>query len=229
MKRNILIIGCSSKIAKKYIEESYSIYNIYATYNRALADLPNGIKELYSLNLNSKSSILEFLKNIKEISFSGVLFFASTYSIDSIDAAGLYEQILEDQQVNVFGPCLIARSLKYEKLGRVFFFSDAGRNNPRENYLSYNISKQSLENINKLLATELHDRAITICFAMGPVLAPEGTSNINKYYNRNLISTGDITLGLARYINFIIDEPNLSMTGVTLYYDGGTYLRRLDI
>ncbi len=229
MKRNILIIGCSSKIAKKYIEESYSLYNIYATYNRESANLPHGIKELYSLNLSSKSSILEFLKKIEDISFSGVLFFASTHSIDSIDAADFYEQILEDQQVNVFGPCLIARSLKYEKLGRVFFFSDAGLNNPRENYLSYNLSKQSLENINKLLATELHDRAISVCFALGPVLAPEGTSDINKYYNRNLISTEDITLGLAKYINFIIDESNLSMTGVTLNYDGGTYLRRPDI
>lgn len=228
-KYNVLLVGCTSKIARLFQQTYADQYTFYGTYAHAPNKLPQGFKELYQVDLKNPGSVQTFLNHVRDIPFKAVLFLASTYDVDRTAPEGFMQQMLSDQQVNVLSPAAIARSVTYADsgLGRAIFFGDSGLDTPKPRYLSYSLSKLMLEKLVKLLAVELAERAICLCFKLGPTYAPVNTSDPESYYSRNLVKVPDVPVGLIRYLNFIISEDNLNVTGAEIVYDGGTYLRRL--
>lgn len=229
MKRRadrILVIGCTSKIAKLFLDTYCDDYEFYGTYHSTLLSQIAHVEKSYNVDLGDTEAVLKFVDSIKHLTFRAVLFFASTYDKDKTQAEDFTQQVLSDQLVNVLSPCLIARSINYQIPGRVIFFGDAGLNVPKPHHLSYSVSKLMLDGLNKLLAVELKDRAISLCFKLGPTLASSEFRPKSSYYDKNLISVTDVPLGLVEYLNFVIEAKNFNATGAEIVYDGGAYLRR---
>ena len=224
--RKILIVGCNSKIARLFLTEYAGRYDFFGTYARTKPDDTRSYRELYHLDLAEIGSVESFVRRIEPISFKAVLFLASTYAKDDMTLKSQFEQSQLDRQVNAISPAIIARHLQFHgALGRVFFFGDSGLQHPKLHYSSYTFSKHLLDEVVAVTAMELKDKAISIGVNLGPTLAPGGSDKA-AYYSRNLINVESAALGLVRLIDFMINEPNLNMTGATIQYDGGTYLRR---
>lgn len=228
MKKNLLIIGTNSKLAKLFTKTYAESFNFYGTYHDGPFKESDVYNQQYKLDLSKPDEVLDFIKTVQPLEFSGVLFFASTYSQDPTDSSDLLAQMLLDQQINAIAPSVMAKSLNYAPQGRIILFGDSGLNTPKRQAMSYSHSKLLLEQTCKLLAVELMDKATCVCFLLGPTMAPEDISEDNKnaYYSRSLNPTKDIPLGLVHYINFILEDDDLNITGSSIYYDGGTYLRR---
>lgn len=225
-KDNILIVGCASKIAQLFLDEYTDKYTFYGTYSETLPKNSASYNHLYKLDLADIEAVGNFIASIDSIPFKAVLFFASTYSEDDTTPKSRLQQLLLDQRINAIAPATIAQHLQfYDGLGRVLFFGDSGIQHPKPGYSSYTFSKDLLDEVVAITAVELKDRAISIGINLGPTFAPP-SSDKERYYSRNLIQVAQVPLGLVRLLDFIIDEPNLNMTGTTIAYDGGAYLKR---
>jgi len=227
-KKNVLIVGGSSKISKMFISNYSDIYNIHATFN---TNRPSCIpkERLYNLDLNSSKSVQSFIDNIRNISFRAVIFLASTIGKDKNNYDELYNQTISDLNINVVAPLFIAKNINYgPRLGRTIFFGDSGRLHPRKNMNSYNIYKNILEELVMSLGVDLSSKSIVLGIDLGPTLPDSSVENKENYYAKNLIQVNNPTLGLVNLISFIIDEDNLNMTSTFIKYDGGTYTKRIN-
>lgn len=222
MKR-ILIVGGNSKLARKFIDRSKDKYDLHATYR----NLPKASSlAAHKLDLVDSQSVKQFLDSVKDISFDGVLFFASTFSNDMQREQKYEMQIQQDMLINALAPYQIARNLTVSKHARCVFFGDSIIGNPRAGYHSYSLSKHTMEYIVMALAIERRDELTTICFRLGPTMPPEDLPNTDAYfYDRTVIRVPDVPGGLLDYLEFLIDHDNLSVTGAFVDYDGGFYLK----
>lgn len=224
-KANILIVGGNSKIAQVFIDKYYQDFNIYATF-RSLPVNKSKYSQAYELNLENKQAVLSFIDKIKTIDFKAVLFLASTFKTDAVTNNQFLDQLSSDQQINVFSGITIARNLNYEKTGRVIFFGDVALAQPRIKKISYELSKAYLVQVIKSLAVDLADQAVVLAFNLGPIIDYNQNNQPNNFTEFNLVEVNQPILGLVNFINFIINEDNLSMTGSLIDYDGGFSLKK---
>jgi NAD(P)-dependent dehydrogenase (short-subunit alcohol dehydrogenase family) len=223
MKNKILIIGGNSKLARKFIQRFGADYSLHVSYYRKQRKpLDNEIQ--YSLDLSNSESINSFISKLDTTDFTAVLFFASTYSSDMREEKPFNKQLNSDMAINALGPYEISRKLQVEQECKLIFFGDTATHMPRSERHSYSLSKNTMEYVVKCIATERPEKIRSFCFRLGPTLAPESSTDPNKYYNRNLIHVHDAADGLVEYINFLINAKNLSSTGGFIDYDGGSGL-----
>lgn len=225
--KKLLIVGCSSKIAKDFVARAKGDYELYGTFANHAPDAIS-FQRCYQLDLSSKESVLHFLDKINEIAFDGVLFFAATYGADESSPGDYFDQLLEDIKINTLSQSLIARHIAYTKNAKVLFFGDSGLRQPKKNFTSYSISKATLHAVAEILAVELADKARVISFLLGPTKPEKSaeTAASGEYFKRNAVRVDDPAAGLVSYILFLLQEDNLSITGIQIPYDGGAYLLR---
>lgn len=223
--KKILIIGATSKVAQRLISEIKNNYDLVlaSRTEERVSDTTT-----LPLNLSSVTSIESFIERCHKTRFSAVFVFSSTYKPDELSPGGFLSETFSDFSTNVIGPVLVLKNLVYEKGARVFLFGDAGLSNPKSNYSSYSMSKALLRQSLKSLAVELAPKNVSVLeFALGPTLPHEDTTERKKAYrDRNLLRVDDPVDGLIKLCIFIIQTPNVNMTGSTIRYDGGTYLKR---
>ncbi|MFZ3010084.1 MAG: SDR family oxidoreductase [Candidatus Microsaccharimonas sp.] len=223
--KKILIIGVTSKIAEKFIESVKDVYEIYGTY-QSKDFIKKDTVHYLPLDLNDHSSVEELTVLLHAHSFFSVFLFSSTYSKD---ATSIDEYLLDaekDLRINALSPIAILKQLHYEPSATVFLFADAGLQTPKKNFSAYSVSKHVLSALGTLLAVELANTARVVTFKLGPTMAPSNTDHAEEYYDRTLHRVDEPVQGLIRYIQFLMNEKNLSMTGTEIVYDGGTYLKR---
>jgi len=226
--KKILIIGASSKIAKRLIALLDGSYELTIT-SRLTADSRGSSCTTTVLDLLDEVAVQNFITQHKETRYIGVLVFSATYESDSDSAPGYYAQMMRDLTINSLAPMTILRSISYDEGARVFLFSDAGLAHPKHRFTSYAASKALLEQQSRSLAVELAPSgASVITFALGPTY-PQSTKaeEIIQYRKRCLITVDDPTKGLVELIRFILETPNINITGTTIQYDGGAYLKRV--
>lgn len=226
-RENILLIGCTSKLGRLFYETYKDEYNFYGTYASTPPRQEDAYKEVFHLDLSDIKSVGHFIEQTAHIPFRAVLFLASAYCEDKEENADFLEQLIAEHQVVSLSPVVIARGLSYAApMGRVIFFGDAGLLQPKRHFVSYSLSKASLEQTVRSLAVELSDRALCLAFRLGPTFVSDGSNNKDEYYAKNLITVRNVPHGLVKYLHFIINEADLNATGTIIDYDGGTYLRR---
>jgi short-subunit dehydrogenase len=225
---NILLIGACSKICERFINEYFNDYNLYGTYHIKKPSQKDRLKKLIQLDMHNVDNLTKFMHEIKEIEFKAVIFFASTYTKDQSDSKDYLSQLVSDININVISPTFIAKNLNIKKneLGRIIFLSDSGIKVPKAHYTSYINTKIIIESMIKNLAVEMEKKAIVTSFRLGPTLCDVDVKNKKQYYNKNLINVPDASKGLVEYIEFIINNKNLNITGNSIDYDGGAYIKR---
>jgi NAD(P)-dependent dehydrogenase (short-subunit alcohol dehydrogenase family) len=179
----------------------------------------------YGINLNSVSSILEFLDAIRDVVFDAVLYTASTYTVDASEEHAFAEQCTRDMQINTIGALLIGKRVLLRKGSTFIVFGDAGLLIPKPNYSSYLLSKAALDQTIKSLAIERTDTSF-LNIKLGPVLPPDDRENKASFYSRNLKRVDEPVEGLIELCMSLIRIDNLGMTGCSINYDGGAYLKQ---
>lgn len=225
-KNNILVIGCGSKIAQGLIARAKDSYEIYGTYFNGK---PDGVPEsnLFKVDLANPAQLQQFIADIQDIPFKAILFFASTYKADSDSIEDYMHNFERDLRVNALHQILIAKHATYAEKAKVLLFGDAGLYQPKKGFTSYSVSKSLLQTLSRILAAELIETATVITFALGPTKPPKAWEQSEKaYFTRNPVQVADPAGGLVNYIMFLIEEENLSTTGIEIPYDGGAYLLR---
>lgn len=225
MKKKILIIGSSSKIAQALIGATGDKYEIYAT-SRTATEILNAVHTHYVLDLSDRQAISTFLTEVKDIVFDAVLFFAATYSPDPEGQESYLDQLQSDLQINALSSLQLSKGLSLKPGSTIILFGDAGLSTPKEGYTSYSITKAVVEQITKALAVDLSPNTRVLCFRLGPTYARENHPDRKQYYSKLLINVNDPVEGLVRSLCFYIDESNICMTGSFINYDGGAYLKR---
>lgn len=224
--KKILIIGATSKIARRLIADLGDNYHLTLT-SKSLID-SSQVLETVILDLTDEVSVENFVDQQRGKLYAGVFVFAATYEQDSDVYSRYCTQMMRDFTTNTLAPMVILRSLSYEEGGSVFLFGDAGIAHPKEHFMSYTTSKALLEQETRSLAVELAPRGVSvIAFALGPTY-PENNDpkKIARYKERCLLKVADPTEGLVRLSRFLLETPNINITGTTIQYDGGAYLKR---
>ena len=131
-----------------------------------------------------------------------------------------------DLQINSFSQLTVAKFLTYAPDAKVFLFGDSGLQQPKKNFSSYSLSKAVLHSLVSIIAIELAERAKVLCFALGPTKPSASEMRKSEYFAQNAVQVDNPTSGLISYITFLLQQDNLSMTGIEIPYDGGAYLIR---
>lgn len=223
--KKLLIVGCTSKIARRFIETAKNDCELYGTLNNA-QNTPDGLHKTYTVNLANPDEVTQFTQTVSDTTFDGVLFFASAYTPDPEDQHALIDSVQRHLQVNALSALQIATGLHYNKGASVIFFGDSGLQAPKPNHVAYSLSKSLLENMTKTLAVQLKDSARVLCFRLGPVYARHDHPDPEAFHNRNLLRVDDAPGGLVRTLLSMLKEPDLGMTGSIIDYDGGAFLKR---
>ena len=223
-RKKLLLVGCTSKISRRFVAAAAQSYELYGTSLTA-TDLPHGISHHYQLDFRDQQQVAEFIEFVKGISFDGVLCFASIYTADPQSPAKLAGHLTESIQVNVGSPLQIARGVQYANNSSLIFFGDAGLCLPKQGHTAYSLSKAMVDDMTRLLAIELQPATRVLCFRLGPVQTRPDHPDASRYYGRNLLRVTDPGQGLVNLLLFCIGESNLGMTGACIDYDGGAYLQ----
>ncbi len=225
--KKILIVGASSKLARRFLLTKGDEYKLYGTYNNIPPKTGKIMIQQYKLNLANVVSINTFTDTVASIVFDGLLFFASTYIADPQDKSDMTGRYQSDMFINSTSIAILAKNIHFQPGSKIIVLGDSGISLPKKGYTSYSLSKLALEDIIKLLAVDLAPNVSTICIKLGPTLTAYRGTEKELYYDRNLIKVKDPASGLINFINFLLNEPNFNSTGFIVNYDGGTYLRRI--
>ena len=224
--KKILVIGADSKIAKTLQQITDGTYSLVLSSRK-----PNMTPEKHSilhLDLSDATSVKTFTEQVADETFAAVFIFASTYRPDQESTTEYLEQAREDSVINALAPISILRSLRYEAKAKVFLFGDAGLDHPKEKHSGYSISKLLFEHLSKELAVELAPKDVSvIMFRLGPTVPSAQSESAHKeFHHRRLLGVEDPAKGLIKLCLFLLEEPNISITGTIIDYDGGAYLKR---
>ena len=223
--KRVLIIGSSSKIARLFIKDCPTDYEVYGTYRSAPSTLLPTDHQ-FRADLGKPDEINNFLQQISQLSFDAVLMFAASYEPDPEISDDYFDTFMKSLQLNSAGPVAIARGVNFAPNSKLFLFGDAGLNHPKKHFTAYSMAKFTVAEATKLLAVELAPNTACICLQLGPTLRPSDKPKGN-YYDKCLLKVEDPAAGLVHLLHFLIKEHNLNATGCTINYDGGAYLRRL--
>lgn len=222
--KKVLIIGCTSKIARAFIKAAVGQFEIHGAC-RNQSEAPTGLTACYGINLESIPSVFEFLDTVRDIVFDAVLYTASIYTADVSDDHVFTEQCLRDMQVNAIGALLIGKKVRLSNVSTFIVFGDAGLGVPKPLHSSYSLSKTALDQVVKSLAIERINTSF-LNIKLGPVLPPDDRGDKESFYSRNLKRVDDHVQGLVELCMSLILIENLGMTGCSISYDGGAYLKR---
>ncbi len=226
MIKKILVVGVTSKIAKQFLLTKSSKCELYGTYNNNPLKKEKLLKGQFKLDLSSVTSINSFIDLVSDITFDGMIIFASTYVADPLTKNEMESRYQSDMFINVTSVAIIAKNINFQAGSKIVVLGDNGTSLPKKGYSSYTLSKLALDEVVKVLAVDLAPNVSTICIKLGPTLSNHHLLRNDHYYDKGLIKVKDPTRGLINFINFLINEPNFNTTGSVVNYDGGAYLRR---
>ena len=221
-KKNVLIIGGTSKIARLFIAKFRDEYAFTIT-QRSVKQGEDGHAEL---DLSSSDSVQAFITAQDQMLYDAVLVFASVYEKDPSDIDQYLSRAEHDMRVNTLSQLAILKGLRYQKNSTVLLFGDAGTGTPKPGFSIYTVTKAALSASTKPLAIDLKDTTKVLTLKLGPTLAPSSRPDTASYYAKNLFSVDEPVEGLIDLCHFLIQEKNLGMTGSEISYDGGAYLKR---
>ena len=133
------------------------------------------------------------------------------------------------QAVNLRAPMVLARAfaaqISEDGAGNIINLNDFRASRPGPDHFAYTISKVGLQGLTRSLALELAPKIRVNELALGAVLAPEGAHEDYIHTLRSEIPAGTFPSPheVAHAMLFLLE--NASVTGQTLYIDGGRHLK----
>lgn len=133
------------------------------------------------------------------------------------------------QAVNLRAPMILSQAFAARipegRTGNIINLNDFRASRPGPDHFAYTISKVGLQGLTRSLAIDLAPDIRVNELALGAVLAPEGASEDYVHTLRSEIPAGKFpsSYEVAHAMLFLLE--NESVTGQTLYIDGGRHLR----
>ena len=113
-----------------------------------------------------------------------------------------------------------------EQKGSIVNITDAKENNPKKNYIIYNIAKSGLVSLTRSLAIDLAPDVRVNAVAPGAILWPENNQESEVGYRENIISQTflkkqGVPKNIAKAVVFLLTAATYS-TGAVIHVDGGS-------
>lgn len=235
IQKNALITGAAVRIgsylAKKLAYDGYSIALHYNTseqeaYELAKDLLPLTNVLLFKADLTNKEEATQLISDVnKQLGPVNLLINnASICKNDNLD--NLDSSVLENHfAIHINSIIYLSQNMANQKVsGDIINLIDSDISKNLKKFFSYYLSKKSLFDLTKMLAVSLAPSIKVNAIAPGPVLFKEGQ---NPIVYKDLINEAPLhreaTLQeLYDSIMFLVN--NNSITGQTIYLDGGRHL-----
>ena len=185
------------------------------------------------LDLSDLASVDEYLNSAKP-DFDVCIHCAGINTLSGIEDV-TDEIMIEAFNVNLLSAVKIIKSnaarMKEKQFGRVVFISSLYSAVSRENRIAYSTTKTALLGLTRTLALELAPYNILVnCVAPGYVMTDMTRKNLSEEEIRKIesnIPTGRFqeTTEIADAVGFLCSDLNKSITGQSLYVDGGFLCR----
>ena len=224
MKKNILIIGSSSQIAREVIKLSnLKGDNIFAT-SRSPIDIP--VNKFFQVDPNEDLSVLDSLPE----SIDALVYCPGSISLKSIQRMNISD-IREDFKINFEGAFHIIKkvlpNLKKDDGASVVFISSVAASTGMTFHSSIAASKSALEGFARSLSAELAPRVAVNCIAPSLTDTPMAEhliNNENKLKSskeRHPLNTIGDPKSIAKIIYNLFSARENWITGQTINIDGG--------
>jgi NAD(P)-dependent dehydrogenase (short-subunit alcohol dehydrogenase family) len=150
---------------------------------------------------------------------------ASIFPQDTLDSI-TFENLSENIRVNTWVPLFLNREFsKKIKRGAIINMLDTRTKDPDTNWhLSYNLSKNLLETLTKMLALKFAPDITVNGIAPGLILPPEGKGEefLKKIKNTVPLNRTGISSDISQAMIFLLKSEFI--TGQVIYVDGGRHL-----
>lgn len=235
LQKNALITGSAVRIGKYLAEKlAYDGYSIAIHYNNSEHEayklaknlLPLTNVMLFKADLTKKDQTTQLIDNInKQLGPVNLLINnASICKNDNLTC--LDSSVLENHfSIHVNNIIYLSKSMANQEVsGDIINIIDSDISRNLKKFFSYNLSKKSLFDLTKMLSVSLAPSIKVNAIAPGPMLFKEGQ---NPQVYKDLINESPLhreaTLQeLYDSITFLVN--NNSITGQTIYLDGGRHL-----
>ena len=239
-KKIALVTGGSKRIGASICEELHkSNINVMIHYNNSkedalyLKDKLNKIRsnstDIVQGDLFKTESYEKIISNV--IKRFGQLDYlvnnASSYfptQIDNLNEDDWNDLISTNLKAPLF-LCQAAAKFLKEKKGSIVNITDANENNPKKNYIIYNLTKSGLVSLTRSLAVDLAPHVRVNAVAPGVILWPEDGQESEVGYRENLISQTFLKKqgapkNIAKAVFFLLSTATYT-TGEIIHVDGG--------
>ena len=239
-KKIALVTGGSKRIGASICEELHkSNINVMIHYKNSKEDALNLKDKLNKIRSNSTDivqgdlckteSYEKIISNV--IKRFGRLDYlvnnASSYfptQIDNLNEDDWNDLISTNLKAPLF-LCQAAAKFLKEKKGSIVNITDANENNPKKNYIIYNLAKSGLVSLTRSLAVDLAPHVRVNAVAPGAILWPEDGQESEAGYRENLISQTFLKKqgapkNIAKAVFFLLSTA-IYTTGEIIHVDGG--------
>jgi pteridine reductase len=239
-KKIALVTGGSKRIGASICEELHkSNINVMIHYKNSKEDALNLKDKLNKIRSNStdivqgdlcktesyEKIISNVIKRFGQLDY--LVNNASSYfptQIDNLNEDDWNDLISTNLKAPLF-LCQAAAKFLKEKKGSIVNITDANENNPKKNYIIYNLTKSGLVSLTRSLAVDLAPNVRVNAVAPGAILWPEDGQESEVGYRENLISQTFLKKqgtpkNIAKAVFFLLSTATYT-TGEIIHVDGG--------
>ena len=239
-KKIALVTGGSKRIGASICNELHkSNINVMIHYKNSKEDALNLKDKLNKIRSNStdivqgdlcktesyEKIISNVIKRFGQLDY--LVNNASSYfptQIDNLNEDDWNDLISTNLKAPLF-LCQAAAKFLKEKKGSIVNITDANENNPKKNYIIYNLTKSGLVSLTRSLAVDLAPHVRVNAVAPGVILWPEDGQESEVGYRENLISQTFLKKqgapkNIAKAVVFLLSTATYT-TGEIIHVDGG--------
>ena len=240
-KKIALVTGGSKRIGASICEELHkSNINVMIHYKNSKEDALHLKDKLNKIRSNStdiaqgdlcktesyEKIISNVIKRFGQLDY--LVNNASSYfptQIDNLNEDDWNDLISTNLKAPLF-LCQAAAKFLKEKKGSIVNITDANENNPKKNYIIYNLAKSGLTSLTRSLAVDLAPHVRVNAVAPGAILWPEDGQESEAGYRENLISQTFLKKqgapkNIAKAVVFLLSTATYT-TGEVIHVDGGS-------
>ena len=240
-KKIALVTGGSKRIGASICNELHkSNINVMIHYKNSKEDALNLKDKLNKIRSNStdivqgdlcktesyEKIISNVIKRFGQLDY--LVNNASSYfptQIDNLNEDDWNDLISTNLKAPLF-LCQAAAKFLKEKKGSIVNITDANENNPKKNYIIYNLTKSGLVSLTRSLAVDLAPHVRVNAVAPGVILWPEDGQESEAGYRENLISQTflkkqGVPKNIAKAVVFLLTTAAYT-TGEIIHVDGGS-------
>ena len=240
-KKIALVTGGSKRIGASICEELHkSNINVMIHYKNSKEDALHLKDKLNKIRSNStdivqgdlcktesyEKIISNVIKRFGQLDY--LVNNASSYfptQIDNLNEDDWNDLISTNLKAPLF-LCQAAAKFLKEKKGSIVNITDANENNPKKNYIIYNLTKSGLVSLTRSLAVDLAPNVRVNAVAPGAILWPDNNQESEAGYRENLISQTFLKKqgapkNIAKAVVFLLSTATYT-TGEVIHVDGGS-------
>ena len=220
--KNILLIGSSSAIATKLIEDQHNNNYTFYTISRGESHNENHFKY--------EGSILDCILPDIDVPLSGIVYFPGTINLKPFRSLKIAD-VMQEFEINALGAfrCIqhFIKNLSAADSASIVLFSSVAAQTGMPFHSSIAMSKSAIEGLTRSLAAELAPKIRVNCIAPSLTETPLAGRLINtpekieQSGKRHPLQRIGNTNDLASMTEFLLSDNSSWMTGQVLKVDGG--------